>query len=79
MDRFIGGQGKRSVHEVGLMDLMSIARLADHLPPRRALVGIQPESLDWGEEPSDTVRAAIPEACRTVVRLVEEWNHDAAE
>jgi hydrogenase maturation protease len=74
MDRFVGGSRKRSVHEVGLIDLMSIARLTDRLPGARALVGIQPEELDWGETPSPAVAAAIPVACQHVLDLLETWH-----
>lgn len=72
MDAFLNGP-RRSVHEVGLTDLMTIARLADQLPSPRALVGIQPEVLDWGERPSAAVAAAIPVACGEVNRLIEAW------
>lgn len=74
MDAFVGGSRKRSVHEVGLIDLMSIALLTDRLPGERALVGIQPEDLDWGETPSPAVAAAIPTACRHVLNLLETWH-----
>jgi hydrogenase maturation protease len=72
MDRMLGGHG-RSIHEVGLMDLMNMARLTERLPQRRALVGIQPAIVDWGTEPSPAVGAAIPEAARAVAMLIAEW------
>jgi hydrogenase maturation protease len=72
MDRMLGGHG-RSIHEVGLLDLMSMSRLTGRLPTRRALVGIQPEIVDWGTEPSAVVGAAMPEASRTVAALIKEW------
>jgi len=74
MDSFVGGNRKRSVHEVGLIDLMAIARLTDRLRGARALIGIQPHDLDWGETPSPAVSAAIPVACRHVLDLLEAWN-----
>lgn len=73
MDEFLGGNRKRSVHEVSLLDLMAIARLADHLPERRALIGIQPAEIDWGEQPSPAVAAAMPQVCAQARRLIEEW------
>jgi hydrogenase maturation protease len=72
MDRMLGGHG-RSIHEVGLLDLMSMARLTERLPVRRALVGIQPEIVDWGTEPSPAVGAAMPEAARAVAALIKDW------
>lgn len=72
MDTFIG-HGQRSVHEVGLVDLMSIARLLGCLPGKRALLGIQPRQLGWGESPSTTVSEAIPDAAAQIIDLLYKW------
>jgi len=42
MDEFLG-RSKHSAHEVGLLDLMDIARITEHLPSNRAFIGIQPD------------------------------------
>jgi hydrogenase maturation protease len=73
MDERLRG-GLQSVHEVGLSDLMDIARLTDSLPVRRALVGIQPRSMDWGDRPTPEVAAAVPAAARAVLDVVQRWN-----
>jgi hydrogenase maturation protease len=72
MDAFLRG-ARNSVHEVSLADLMDMARLTGDLPQRRCLVGIQPESLDWGEAPSAAVAAAIPAAARQVREIALRW------
>jgi hydrogenase maturation protease len=66
-----------SVHEVGLSDLMDMARLSDTAPRRRALIGIQPASLDLGAEPSPAVAAAVPVAARTALDLAQQWRLEA--
>jgi hydrogenase maturation protease len=63
MDRFLGANRKSSVHEVGLLDLMSISQLSGRWPQRRALIGIQPAVIGWGEQLSPAVAAAMPEVC----------------
>lgn len=73
MDDYLNGQNKRSVHEVGLMDLMWMARMTGRLPRNRALIGIQPHYIDWGETPTDEVRAVIPSVCEQTSRLIQEW------
>jgi hydrogenase maturation protease len=73
MDEFLGGERKRSVHEVGLLDLMAVAALGGRLPGRRALIGIQPMSFDWSDSPSRAVAQAIPEACERARELIERW------
>ncbi|MDA8365070.1 MAG: HyaD/HybD family hydrogenase maturation endopeptidase [Gammaproteobacteria bacterium] len=73
MDRFLGGSRKASVHEVSLLDLMSVALLAGRLPRQRALVGIQPQFLDWADRPSEAVARAIPRVCSEVISLAGAW------
>ncbi len=72
MDRYLR-HGRPSVHEVGLRDLLDIARLTDTLPANRALVGIQPQSVGWGDRPTAVVAAAIPVAADRIERLIAEW------
>lgn len=73
MDSFITSGNKKSVHEVGLADVMSIAMLNDRLPARRALIGIQPDSIDWGDHPTARLQEAIPQACQQVRDLMQRW------
>lgn len=71
-DKFLTS-GRQSVHEVGFADLMDIARLQDCLPTKRALIGIQPELLGWGEKPGDKVAASIPRAAAVAAELIRAW------
>ena len=73
MDHYLGHGKRRSVHEVSLIDLLAIAHLTDDLPPRRALIGIQPRDIDWGDAPTPEVAAAIPQACDMTLDLIREW------
>lgn len=72
MDRQLGGT-KRTAHEVALSDLMMAARLAGNHPRRRALVAIQPETTCWGLCSTPAVAAAVPQAVRSVLSLIEGW------
>jgi hydrogenase maturation protease len=74
MDRFLGQQKNSSVHDVTLVDLLSIALLSDRLPSKRALIGIQPASIDFGTEPTSAIQLAIPKACNMAMELLEQWN-----
>ena len=72
MDSHLRNQ-RGSVHEVGLSDLMDALRLRGELPKHRALIGIEPEDMDWGTEPTPTVAAAVPKAAALAEDLVREW------
>lgn len=77
MDAFLMGNRKSSVHEVGLTDLRAIAILAGHWPDKRAMLAIQPDVIDWGEQPTPAVAAAISPACGAIKKLIQEWQHVA--
>lgn len=75
MDYFLG-HSKRSAHEVGLLDLMDIARLTGHLPVNRALIAIQPGYMGWGTQPSIHVQHSLICAAEKAMSLVHRWNND---
>lgn len=77
MDRFLGENRKSSVHEVGLLDLMSISRLTGHWPEQRALIGIQPAVVGWGESLTPAVAAALPQVCATAAEIVGRFARSA--
>lgn len=72
MDAFLGA-ARRSPHEVGLLDLFDIARLTESLPDNRALIGIQPQSIDWGMRPTMAVERALNIAVSEVLELLSCW------
>jgi hydrogenase maturation protease len=71
MDTFLGNS-KHSAHDVGLLDLLDIARLTHHFPSKRALVAIQPQQITWGDKPSRAVATAIPKAAERVLELIHD-------
>ena len=73
MDRYLTGN-RQSVHEVGLTDLLDIARLSEHYPENRALIGIEPANMEWGEKPTSLVAKAIPQAAQIVIEMIDKWS-----
>jgi hydrogenase maturation protease len=67
-----------SVHELGLSDILDGLRLCEDLPTNRALVGIEPECMDWGTEPTSPVAAAIPQASNVISELVRIWRRNGS-
>lgn len=68
--------GCHSVHEVGFADLMDITRLLDCVPDNCALIGIQPEYVDWSDRPGEAVRDAIPKAAACGAALICKWQDE---
>ena len=74
MDDFVSNGKCSSVHEVSLAELLDMARLLDSLPKKRALIGVQPEKVDWATQPTNAVLNAIPDVCREATNLLEAWH-----
>lgn len=73
MDRFIRNGKCLSVHEVSLAEIMDMVTLTDDLPQQRALIGIQPEKLDWDQNLSACVARVMPYVCQQANNLIERW------
>ncbi|MFK5912729.1 MAG: HyaD/HybD family hydrogenase maturation endopeptidase [Woeseiaceae bacterium] len=74
MDTFVRTSKCSSVHEVSLSELLDMARLLDTLPTRRALIGVQPEIVDWADQPTEKVKKAIPIMCQEAHTLLKAWH-----
>jgi len=51
---------KLSPHQMGMKDLLAVARLMGHLPDEIVLIGVQPASLEMDTELTPAVAAAMP-------------------
>ena len=61
------GRSRLSPHQVGLSDVLAVARLAGWSPSSVAVYGIQPERLEPSLELSPRIAAALPAVLREVV------------
>jgi hydrogenase maturation protease len=69
----VRGGGRLSAHEAGLVDLLAMAMAEGWAPAHLALLGVQPERIDWGVELSEPVARSVPTVCRAVVHTALSW------
>jgi hydrogenase maturation protease len=72
MDRYLKAN-RCSVHEVSLSDLLDIACLTQTLPQHRCLLGIEPETVNWGDSPSRTLIPAIEQGICKIMTILSQW------
>jgi hydrogenase maturation protease len=75
MDRFLVGRPS-SVHEIGLRDLLDMARLSGKFPRRRALVGVEPATVELGEQLSPEVERGVASAVQLASHVLNRWLTD---
>jgi hydrogenase maturation protease len=73
MDAFLTSVRRRTVHEVGLIDLLDVARLLGCLPERRALLCLQPARIDWSTSLSEPVEQSLGPATTWAKTLLQQW------
>jgi len=74
MDTFIRNGKCLSVHEVSLAEIMDMVTLTEDLPQLRALIGIQPEKLDWDQNLSASISEVMPYVYQQTRSLIDRWH-----
>jgi hydrogenase maturation protease len=74
-----GLPGKASVHSLGFADMMVALQLLGETPPEVVVIGVQPQSTDWGAELTDSVAKALPGLMDSVVSELERWDRETPE
>jgi len=64
---------KVSPHQMGLKDLLSVARLLGHSPREMVLIGVQPGSIEMGTELTDEVEATVDSLIQNVLNELGSW------
>jgi hydrogenase maturation protease len=63
----------RSIHLLGLADLLSALRLTGRSPDELLLIGIQPESTEWGTQLTPKVKAALPSMVEACIHQIDDY------
>ena len=62
-----------SVHEVGMQDILRIRAIQENPLEDAIVIGVEPESLEIGFEPSAPVQAVLSEVKERVLRVLRNW------
>jgi hydrogenase maturation protease len=64
------GGGKFSTHDVGLLEVLELAKALGHCPEDVVIIGIQPKEISWGTDLSPEVQASIPQVMEMVLKEI---------
>ena len=65
------GTLKFSAHDVGLPEVLELARALGQSPPEMVIIGVQPKEISWGMDLSPEVQASLPRVLETVLREID--------
>ncbi|MGA7415847.1 MAG: HyaD/HybD family hydrogenase maturation endopeptidase [Bryobacteraceae bacterium] len=66
-------KGGLSVHQLGVADLLAALSLVSHGYQDVLLLGVQPQSTDWGTELTPKVKRALPALVETALEHLHAW------
>ncbi|OQW93449.1 MAG: hydrogenase expression/formation protein [Beggiatoa sp. IS2] len=68
------GVKKLSLHQTGFQEVLAAARLLGQYPDELVLIGVQPASLEYGEDLSPVVRAQVMPAVQLTLEQLARWD-----
>jgi len=68
-----------SPHQVGLSDVLELARLRGMLPLSLAAIGVQPERVEFGHPLSAVVASAVDSVATAALRQLAAWGYAGRE
>lgn len=66
---------KISPHQIDLREVLAVADLRGKLPPRLAVVGVEPEVVEMRHSLSPSVEARLGDLVEAAVRQLAAWGH----
>jgi hydrogenase maturation protease len=60
-----------SAHEIGVGEVLELAKVLGQSPEEVLIIGIQPKEIDWGTELSPEVQASIPQVLQIIQEEIE--------
>ena len=73
------GGPKLSAHEVGLLEVLELARALGQCPPEVVIIGVQPGEISWGMDLTPEVQAALPRVLKAVSQEMNPATEDLEE
>jgi hydrogenase maturation protease len=68
---------KVSPHQMGLKDLLAVARLMGHFPREMVLIGVQPGSIEMDTELTHEVEVKVDVLIDNVLKELKAWGISA--
>jgi len=67
-------RAKLSAHQLGFQEVLALAQMRGRYPEHIVLIGVQPQSLDWGTQLTSVVSRAVPQVMDMVYKQINYWD-----
>ena len=72
---FSEAEPKISLHQVGLLDALSVAEKMNHAPEEIVIIGVEPKEMDYGLELTEPVKQRLAEIVNMVLEEIKDAVH----
>lgn len=63
---------KTSIHQIGLIESLQMISIIGKAPDKIVIFGVQPKTIDWGEQLTPEVKASIPKLIKHVKEEIDK-------
>jgi len=67
-------RGKLSAHQLGFQEVLALAQMRGKYPQHLVLIGVQPQTLEWGTSLSPEVASVVPQVINMIYAQIAEWS-----
>ncbi len=65
-----------STHQGSFQEILGLAKFRDKFPKKLVLLGVQPDSIEWGVDLTDTIQEKMPEIVERAEVILREWEKE---
>lgn len=65
-----------STHQGTFQELLGLAKFRNRFPKKLVLLGVQPESIDWGTELTPLIEQKLPEVVGRAEAILRNWEKE---
>jgi len=62
---------KFSAHDLGLLEVLELAKALGQCPPEVVIIGVQPKEISWGTDLTPELRASLPRVLKAVLKEID--------
>ena len=66
-------RGRISAHQLGFQEVLALAQMRGQFPQYLVLIGVQPQTMEWGTSLSVEVANVIPQVINMVNMQIDKW------
>jgi len=67
-------RARLSAHQLGFQEVLALAQMRGKYPEQIVLIGVQPQTMEWGTSLSSEIASVVPQVINMVYEQIDKWS-----